>query len=106
MKKLFSSIVLLGLLLAGNAYAFDAESYKKLNIKKAKLMMMEIEKLLKNARKIKPEDTSSVAFALNLYCTTLNSLTKNWPEPLPKGTDKEILEAVKYIKDKMNKENC
>ena len=79
---------------------------EKLNITKAKLMIMQVEEPLKKARKIKPKDAETVEWALKNYCSVLNRLTKNWPEPLPDGTDKEILKAVKYIKDKMNKENC
>ena len=40
-------IVVLGILLSGNAYSFDAKSYKKLNVKKAKLMVMQVEEPLK-----------------------------------------------------------
>ena len=40
-------ILVLGLLLGGNAYSFDAESYKKLNVKKAKLIVMQVEEPLK-----------------------------------------------------------
>jgi len=104
-KKIIG-IVLLGLLFGGSSYAFDAESYKKLTITKAKIMIMQVEEPLKKARKIKPKDAETVEWALNNYCSVLNNLTKNWPEPLPDGTDKKILKAVKYIKDKMNKENC
>ena len=105
MKKLLG-IVVISLLLSGSVYAFEAESYKKLNITKAKLMIMQVEEPLKKARKIKPKDAQTVDWALKNYCSVLNGLTKNWPEPLPDGTDKKILKAVKYIKDKMNKENC
>ena len=105
MKKLLG-IIVLSLLLSGNAYTFDAESYKKLNITKAKLMIMQVEEPLKKARKIKPKDAETVEWALKNYCSVLNNLTKNWPEPLPDGIDKKILKAVKYIKDKMDKENC
>ena len=40
-------IVVLGILLSGNAYSFDAESYKKLKVKKAKLIVMQVVEPLK-----------------------------------------------------------
>jgi len=42
-------IVVLGILLSGNAYSFDAESYKKFNVKKAKLMVMQVEETFKKS---------------------------------------------------------
>ena len=45
-------------------------------------------------------------FAKDVYCKSLTNLMKDWPNPLPSGTKKEVLKAYDFIKADLEKENC
>ena len=73
---------------------------------KAKGIVVMAKQPLINAKKLKPRDREAELFAKNVYCKSLTNLMKDWPNPLPSGTKKEVLKAYDYIKADLEKENC
>ena len=88
------------------SFATNHESYKKLTMTKAKGIVLMAKQPLINAKKLKPRDREAELFAKDVYCKSLTNLMKDWPNPLPSGTKKEVLKAYDFIKADLEKENC